>query len=429
MAFDSNAGNSTADGEATRDFPWFFERLLQSRSEVFWAKDLATDKVLHVSDGARDVYGREPREFLDNRQLWLDVIHDEDRPAILGSLENLLHQGRLDLYYRIVRPDSSIRTLVDRLLLVRDPSGRPSHVVGMVSDISDYQWLDSQSREAHQNLARQLAERDAELAETRTQLAEESDQRRRYERRIQDHEAEIIHYHRLHTLGEMASGIAHELNQPLAAINNYAESCMELVHRGRSTDADVEFALSQVIELSGRAGEIIRRLRTLAKKREFRRSTLDVAAVAREAMSYVEREAQLAEVAIEFRIASPRGLVLADSLQLQQIFINLARNAVDALAEVPLQSKVITITVRNRSNGTVEFSVHNPGPPIPTETLRLIFEPFFTTKEEGLGMGLSICRRIIEAHGGSISAKSTVAGGTKIICRLPAVPEGLVDED
>jgi signal transduction histidine kinase len=132
--------------------------------------------------------------------------------------------------------------------------------------------------------------------------------------------------------------------------------------------------------------------------------------------------------AIQFKVLAQPALVIADSLQIQQVIINLTRNAIDALAALPHQERIITVSIRERSSGMVEFSVHNPGPVISSEILPHIFEPFFTTKDDGLGMGLAICSRVVESHGGTIHAKSTSAAGTKITCRLPAIAEESVDE-
>lgn len=245
-------------------------------------------------------------------------------------------------------------------------------------------------------------------------------ERARAEERAREQLAQLAHVARLATMGEMASGLAHELNQPLCAIVNFTEACVELVQRNGNDRAQLSQAFSEVARQAERAGEVIRRLRDFVKRREPERKPVEINAVVREVVAFTSVEARHAGVRVRLRLARRLPSVFADSIQIEQVLVNLVRNACEAMQDVGPRTKELTIeTVRRR--GGVEVRVSDSGPGIREQFVERLFEPFFTTKREGLGMGLSISRSILEVHEGRLWMTSNRAGGTTFHFTLPTV--------
>jgi two-component system sensor kinase FixL len=242
--------------------------------------------------------------------------------------------------------------------------------------------------------------------------------RQQSEQRLQELQAELIHVSRLSAMGEMASALAHELNQPLTAIINYAQTARALVERrpGESASSLISL-LDKAIQQASRAGQIIRRLRLLIAKGETDRTLEDINAVAEEASA-------LALVGTKGKgIAARRALepglppVLIDKIQIHQVITNLIRNSVDALASVARRE--IVVSTRRAGKDSVEIAVADTGPGLASEVADRLFQPFVTTKPGGLGIGLSICRSIVKAHGGRLWASDNPGGGTVFRVSLP----------
>ena len=229
------------------------------------------------------------------------------------------------------------------------------------------------------------------------------------ERRLQDMQSELIHVSRLTSMGEMASALAHELNQPLSAIASYMKGSVRLLDSGAPDLQRVRTALTAAGEQALRAGEIIRRLRAFVGKGEAAMRIEALPKLVEEAGALAMMGARDSGVRLEFRLSPEAGLVLADKVQVQQVVLNLMRNAVEAMAD----SQVRELCVESRPLGEdqVEVLISDTGPGLAPEVLDRLFQPFVTTKAEGMGVGLSICRTIIEAHGGELSARNRPEGG------------------
>lgn len=232
--------------------------------------------------------------------------------------------------------------------------------------------------------------------------------------------ADLAHVSRLYTMGEMASGIAHEINQPLAAIGNYTSTIDGLI-----TDSNVisknrlRGLLNRIEKQSYRAGEIIRHLRGLVKRSDPVRTVVDVRELVNEVVSLTSREIKLAKINLVVRLPSTVVEVEADSIQIQQVIVNLVRNAIDALLDVDSQSRELEIDLF-RKNDKVELIVTDTGPGFSSEKSNDIFTAFFTTKPDGMGMGLAISRSIIESHRGRMWYSTSSAGRTRFHFTLPA---------
>jgi signal transduction histidine kinase len=238
------------------------------------------------------------------------------------------------------------------------------------------------------------------------------------ERQLRAVESELIHVSRLTELGQMVSTLTHEVNQPLTAVGGYVRAGLRLIRAGdiaKATEA-IEKASDQVT----RAGQVIQRLRQFIKKGENEHRAEDIRRVVEEAAALGLMGAEGRAVQLEIRFAPDTPLVLIDRVQIEQVLLNLIRNAVEAMHASARRELVIATTAS--SNDMIDVSVTDSGPGLPSEISERLFQPFTTTKATGMGVGLSICRSIVEAHGGRIWVAEVPVGGTEFHFTLPAVP-------
>lgn len=241
---------------------------------------------------------------------------------------------------------------------------------------------------------------------------------RRAEQEARQHQAELVHVCRLSTLGEVATGMAHELNQPLSAIVNYANGCIRRLQSGAGEPEALIGALNQVALQARRASDIIRHLRTLVGKQPPVCAQVDLNHLARQVCSFIEFDTHRLDLQITLELHPEAIPVLVDLVQLEQVVLNLLRNALDALEEVAPERRrlVLRTTVLK---GEARLSVEDSGPGIPAERLATLFDPFVTTKEGGMGMGLAISQTIVENHEGRIWAESEPGRGSIFHIALP----------
>ncbi|WP_231137421.1 ATP-binding protein [Chromobacterium paludis] len=238
------------------------------------------------------------------------------------------------------------------------------------------------------------------------------------ETRVKEHLEKLSHVARLHTMGEMASGIAHELNQPLTAISNYCQAAIQLLEGVEDAPPQVNSALKLAVAQAGRAGEIIKRLRALVSKRAIETRLIDVNQVVGNCMFLAEYDLKERGIEVVQLLSGYSIPVMADSIQLEQVVLNLLSNAMDALKdEPPLKRHVIVHTRREGKKGILE--VRDTGRGITPDLLEVLFHPFFSTKPHGMGLGLSICQTIVEQYGGLISAENIPASGACFRIELP----------
>ena len=248
--------------------------------------------------------------------------------------------------------------------------------------------------------------------------------RKQAEERLQQHRAELTHVSRLSTMGEMAAGLAHELNQPLAAIAAYAEGAVVRLEKGTVSPNELMNVVNLIAADAHRAGEVIRHLRQFVRKRPTERLAVDANELIREICQFVRSEAAHRGVTIDVQLADSLPKVQVDAIEIQQVLLNLIRNSFDALANVDPQSRHIRIATRLSSVGKVEVTVEDAGPGIAPDLIDKVVEPFFTSKTDGLGMGLAITRSILEAHQGHIRIGPSTMGGASIYFDLPPVRGG-----
>lgn len=238
------------------------------------------------------------------------------------------------------------------------------------------------------------------------------------------HQAELTHVARLSTLGEMTSGLAHELNQPLCAITTYAQTCLHVIQNPECDAQRVRYGLEQVVKQAELAGAIFRRLRDFARKGEIRREAVSIPRVVKEVADLVAAEVQQKRVRLERDVSDDLPAVAADAIQIEQVLLNLVRNAMDAVAVLPEARRVITIGARATEPGLVSIEIRDHGHGCPADMVERLFEPFVTSKPQGLGIGLSISQGIVEAHGGTLCLAENTPEGATFRFSLPIECDG-----
>src|SRR5271170_2854019 len=248
-------------------------------------------------------------------------------------------------------------------------------------------------------------------------------ERQEAERRIQDLQAELLHASRLSVMGQMASTMAHELNQPLTAVTNYLEAGRQLLATGPGGPHRVGEMMEKAIAQAQRAGEVIRRLRGFVSKGETERRVQSLNQLVEEALALALVGARQRGVRTSLELDHILPPVLVDHVQIQQVLLNLVRNAVEAMEEV--ERRELTIGTRAIPHQNMaEVTVADTGPGIAPELADRLFQPFVTTKATGMGLGLSICREIVEAHGGRLTTAPRSSGGTVFRMSLPMASRG-----
>ena len=245
-------------------------------------------------------------------------------------------------------------------------------------------------------------------------------ERQQTEARLQELQAELVHVSRLTAMGEMASALAHELNQPLSAIANYVKGSQRLLAVSIDERApQIRDAMDKAADQALRAGQIIRRLRDFVARGESERRVEDIRKLIEEASALALVGAKDRGVRVRFDLAPRAEFVLADKVQIQQVLLNLIRNAIEAMDGS--ERRDLTIATAASPGKMIEISVADTGSGIAPEIVAQLFQPFVTSKAQGMGVGLSISRTIVEAHGGTIAPRPNPGGGTVFSFTLPAV--------
>lgn len=326
--------------------------------------------------------------FDDPHPVTFDMVlqraHPEDRALVKDVIERAFSNGEdLDYEHRLLMPSGSIKHV---------------HVVA----------------HAGKNHAGQLEYVGAVVDETATKEAEA---------KLQKAQAELARVSRVTTLGEMTASISHEVNQPLAAVVNAAGACLRWLDGSPPNLDEARKAVAWITREGNRAAEVIRRIRALAKNAEPQKEPLDLNGIVDEVMALVQRELATREVRWRLDLAPALPNVLADRVQLQQVIINLVLNGVEAMQ--PIADRPHELVVRSGRDGTqrVVLDVVDSGTGISADNAERLFNAFFTTKTGGMGIGLSICRSIIEAHGGRLSAANNTGPGASFRFTLPSYQE------
>jgi two-component system sensor histidine kinase TtrS len=293
-----------------------------------------------------------------------------------------------------------------------------------------------QSEERYRlELEQKVEQRTAELSETIDELHREIADRKQaqeslheVERQLQGHQAELAHVARLSMMGEMAANLAHELNQPLHAVKNYARGCVRRLSKRPEKDEEVVAALEQISEEAERAAAIIRRVKGFVQKREPQVVPVLVNDLVEEVVLLSKSELEQRHARVVLELAENLPTVLGDPIQIEQVLMNLVRNSLEAMDDSPNEDRLVVIASCREGDDRVRVEVRDCGKGIGPDDLERVFEPFFTTKPEGMGMGLAISRSIIQSHGGRLWASPGPARGCTFHFTLPSGTKGSDDD-
>jgi two-component system sensor kinase FixL len=236
---------------------------------------------------------------------------------------------------------------------------------------------------------------------------------------------EMIRTSRLTTMGEMAAAMAHELNQPLTAISNYANACGRMMDKGKLDTGEIRSTMRLIDDQAHRAGEVIKRLRNFVKYDRTTRETVHLDALVDEIISLAVLDAKANDIVFEFSIPNDLPELVVDQIQIQQVILNLLRNGVDAMVSNDDGHRHLLLTAKQTGPEDIRVEVIDEGHGVPDDVRDSLFNAFFTTKDTGMGMGLAICRTIIQAHGGKLDFMNNDNGGATFYFTLPT---GLGDE-
>jgi PAS domain S-box-containing protein len=348
-----------------------------------WALDVATGQFIHSSEEHHRLFGFDPQEGIPVWKEWARRVHREDREGTWDKIQRgISERTDFELDYRTVHPDGTIKYV--------HALGHP--VFNAADDL-------------------------VEFVGTSIDMTE----RRRAEEARLDAQNKLAHANRVTTMGQLAASIAHEVNQPIAATLTNAQAALRWLDRQPPDLEEVRQALARIIKDDNRAAEVIDEIRALIKKTPPRRDRLEINGAIREVIALTRGEAVKYSVSVQTKLVDGLPLIQGDRVQLQQVILNLIINAVEAMSEVNEGARELLISTRKAESDGVLVAVRDSGPGLAPATLERLFETFYTTKPAGLGLGLSICHSIIEAHGGQLWASANVPRGATFQFTLPAL--------
>jgi PAS domain S-box-containing protein len=336
--------------------------------------------VVNWSAGANEIFGL-PTDSQLTYKAFLQIIHPEDREQVKMRWKTVLEGDAYDLEHRIL-VGGVVRWVRAKFEVEFDKHRKPLAATGSVQDITPRKKSEEETSRFRQQLA---------------------------------------HVSRVSTVGELGQNLAHEISQPLTAILANAEAARQLLAGERPDLKEASEALDDIVEDNKRAQAVIRRIRNLIKNAPSAPTRVDLNRVAAEAMKVVQADATAKGVAIHLDLESGLPPVHGDEVQLQQVALNLIVNAMEAVSQNQFPPRLVTVKTGRDSEGGVSLWVSDTGAGVDRQSAERLFEPFFTTKPQGLGLGLSISRTIVEAHGGSLGVASNIDKGASFCCRLPAV--------
>ncbi len=371
--------------EALRESANLMGLAAEAGNLAMWVWDVSGNDVWMTERG-RSLFGFKPDERLDFSAIF-DRVHPEDRTAREGAIRQAIQtRGEYDMEYRVQQPDGTVRWIHGRGRCVGPDAGAGPKLFGVSMDVT----------------ARKQAE--ASAAQKR---------------------AELEHVARIATLGELTATLTHELRQPLAAILINSHAGVRLLDAPKPDLQKLRITLTGIREVTERAGEVIGGLRAMFKRDSTAAglTNVDINNVIRFVERIVYGDANLHNVTVHLDLSPDVRPVQGDSVQLQQVILNLMLNAFSAMSGTEIGARRLVVRTKSIDKSNVRVEVEDNGTGIAAEKLESIFDPFVTSKPEGLGMGLSICRSIIERHGGKISAANNPDGGAKFSITLPVIGE------
>jgi PAS domain S-box-containing protein len=323
---------------------------------------------------------------------WKSCVHPDDLAHLVDAGDKYVASGiPVDSEARLRRFDGEYRWFLFRPAPARDETGRIVAWYGTVLDIED----------------RKRAERKAVEAE------------RQAEETRRDAQDKLAHANRVATIGQLTASITHEVNQPITAARTNASAALNFLERSQPDLEEVKEALDHVVKDVDRAGAVVARMRALMRRSPMQMDSMDMNEAVREVIELTRSEALKNKVALQTELTDRLPVIRGDRIQLQQVVLNLILNAVQAMDAVPDKAREVCITTGESLPGEVRLGVRDTGPGLSPDGFSRLFEPFYTTKPNGMGMGLAICRSIVEAHGGRLWATANKPRGAMFEFSIP----------
>ena len=349
-----------------------------------WIYDATTKRYLYWSDGSYRIWGFDPLQGLPSRQSMWERIHPEDRDRVWGAVQEAVRQKRdFMAEFRLLLPDGTIKWVEGTSYHVFSPQGTVSEVITTTVDVTE----------------RRRAQDERE--------------------KLRQLELDFAHMNRVSMMGELAASLSHEILHPIATARNNARAGMRFLEMNPPNLDETREALACVVRDADRAKDIVGRMRDHIKKAPPRKERFDLNSATREVIVLAQSVIHRNGVSVQTRLADGLLPVMGDCVQLQQVLLNLILNAAEAMGSVEEGARELLISTERDQAGAL-VAVRDSGPGIDAQQLDRVFDAFYTTKSSGTGMGLSICRSIIHAHGGKLWAEANEPRGAVFQFTLPA---------
>lgn len=335
---------------------------------------------LYVSPQIERFIGYRPEEYQADPDIWRERLHPDDYERVMTEVRKAHVNGEpFQSEYRMIARDGSVVWFRDEARIVHNDAGQPIVLQGVMFDIT----------------GRKLAEDNAKSLQR-----------------------QLEHLSRVAVVGEMAGMLAHELSQPLTAIGNYATGCTKMLQTGRADEAAVVDVMAHITNVTTHAATIMQRIRRLIRRGGPERSAVNIGDLVRQLVGLIEPECEEHGICLELHLNDDSPSILGDPIGLQQVVLNLVRNAIEAVNQADSDRREVTIS-NSWTDTSVELTIHDTGVGLPEQRVEELFEPFATTKVDGLGLGLAISSRIIKDHGGRLWAQPNPDGGASFTSSLP----------
>jgi C4-dicarboxylate-specific signal transduction histidine kinase len=348
-----------------------------------WSWDAATDS-FWATEHCNEMF-RIPAEARYSMTSMRETVHPDDRDTVERALrDGIASRKTFEVEYRTNMGPGPTRWVRVRARTILDGQEKVERITGTVIDITSQRKIQAEVEAQKQSLS---------------------------------------HLTRVGMLGELSGALAHELNQPLTAIMSNAQAAQRMISHRRVDMEELRMAIEDIIANDVRAGEVIRHLRALLKKEDMRHARVDLNEIARDALDLTHSDLIARRISVAFNAGRAPSLVTGDSIQLQQLLLNLIMNAAEAITSTAHDGGMLILALDTTEDDCQHVAVSDTGPGIRPELLKNLFDPFFTTKAQGLGLGLSISRSIAEAHGGRMWAENNAGRGATFHVVLPALQE------